>query len=140
RIRGDPAAFIATLLVNFRKASELSPLVRLRDGTAVPQIPSHVHRRGRSFGWICQTLEGALHLLITGALDSRSPEADWIIKDYEDNLYLSNQYGYTLSDFDRDWFNRGGMSMQACLLFTVEPYLERDDVNHALRALFNAEA
>src|SRR5256885_17256429 len=32
------------------------------------------------------------------------------------------------------------MSMQACLLFDVEPYLYRDDVKHALRALFNAEA
>ena len=30
--------------------------------------------------------------------------------------------------------------MQACLLLDVEPYLYRDDVKHALRALFNAEA
>ena len=42
------------------------PVVRLRDGTAIPHIPSHVHRRGRSFGWICETLEGALHLLDHG--------------------------------------------------------------------------
>src|SRR5580765_4355195 len=32
------------------------------------------------------------------------------------------------------------MSMQACLLLDVEPYLFRDDVKHALRALFNAES
>jgi len=32
------------------------------------------------------------------------------------------------------------MSMQACLLLDVEPYLYRDDVKQALRALFNAEA
>ena len=95
---------------------------------------------GRYFGWICETLEGSLHLLITGALDSRSQEADWIIKDYEDNRYLSNQYGYMLDDFDKYWFGRGGMSMQACLLLDVEPYLYRDDVKQALRALFNAEA
>src|SRR5262249_32851832 len=50
------------------------------------------------------------------------------------------QYGYTLEDFDRYWFGRGGMSMQACLLLDVEPYLYRDDIKHALRALFNAEA
>jgi hypothetical protein len=79
-------------------------------------------------------------LLITGALDARSPEAGWIINDYEDNLYLSNQYGYTLDDFDKEWFGRGGMSMQACLLLDVEPYLYRDDVKHALRAMFNALA
>jgi hypothetical protein len=106
----------------------------------VPHFPSHVHRRGRCFGWICETLEGSLHLLITGALDARSPEADWIVKDYEDNRYLSNQYGYMLDDFDKYWFGRGGISMQACLLLDVEPYLYRDDVKHALRALFNAEA
>jgi hypothetical protein len=32
------------------------------------------------------------------------------------------------------------MSMQACLLLDVEPYLYRDDVKQALRALFNALA
>ena len=45
-----------------------------------------------------------------------------------------------LDDFDKYWFGRGGMSMQACLLLDVEPYLYRDDVKHALRALFNAQA
>ena len=140
RIRLAADAFHASLLANFRHAARRSPVVRLRDGTAVPHFPSYVQRRGRSFGWICETLEGALHLLITGALDSHSPEADWILKDYEDNLYLSNQYGYTLDDFDRLWFGRGGMSMQACLLLGVEPYLARDDAKHALRAMFNAIA
>ena len=140
RLRQAADAYHTALLTNFHQASERSPVVRLRDGTAVPKIPSQVHRRGRSFGWICETLEGAMHLLITGALDPRSPEAGWILKDYEDNLFLSNQYGYTLDDFDRYWFGRGGMSMQACLLLDVEPYLYRDDVKQALRALFNAEA
>ena len=115
-------------------------MVRLRDGTAVPKVPSHVHRRGRTFGWICETLEGAIHLLITGASDPKSDLGTWILKDYEDNLYLSNQYGYTLDDFDREWFGRGGMSMQACLLLQVEPWLYRDDVPHALRSIFNAQA
>jgi hypothetical protein len=140
RIHQAATAYHTALLANFRKAAERSPVVRLRDGTAIPKFPSQVHRRGRSFGWICETLEGALHLLITGALDPRSPEANWIIKDYEDNLYLSNQYGYTLDDFDQHWFNRGGMSYQACLLLDVEPYLCRDEPKHALRALFNAQA
>jgi hypothetical protein len=42
---------------------------------------------------------------------------------------ISPQYGYLLDDFDRHWFGRGGMSMQACLLLDVEPYLDRDDVS-----------
>jgi hypothetical protein len=140
RVRQEANAYHTNLLANFRKATDRSPVVRLRDGTAVPHIPSMVHRRGRYFGWICETLEGSLHLLITGALDSRSQDADWIVKDYEDNRYLSNQYGYLLDDFDKYWFGRGGISMQACLLLDVEPYLYRDDVKQALRALFNAEA
>jgi len=140
RIRAAADAYHTALLTNFRTASERSPVVRLRDGTAVPHIPSMVHRRGRYFGWICETLEGSLHLLITRALPANSPEAAWIVKDYEDNRYLSNQYGYVLDDFDKHWFGRGGMSMQACLLLDVEPYLYRDDVKQALRALFNAEA
>lgn len=140
RIRKAADEYHSALLSNFKKASELSPVVRLRDGTFVPKFPSHTHRRGRSFGWICETLEGALHLLITRAIDPNSMDAEWILKDYEDNLYLSNQYGYMLEDFEKYWFSRGGMSMQACLLLGVEPYLYRDDVKHALRALFNAQA
>jgi hypothetical protein len=140
RVRQEADAYHRNLLANFRQATDRSPVVRLRDGTGVPHLPSMVHRRGRYFGWICETLEGSLHLLITGALDPRSQEADWILKDYEDNRYLSNQYGYMVDDFEKYWFGRGGMSMQACLLLDVEPYLYRDDVKQALRALFNAEA
>ncbi len=140
RVKREAAAYHDTLLRAFREAAVRSPVVRLLDGTAVPKFPSHVHRRGRSFGWISETLEGALHLLITRALDPASPEAGWILRDYEDNLYLSHQWGYTLDQFERDWFGRGGISMQACLLLGVEPYLYRDDVKHALRVLFNAMA
>jgi hypothetical protein len=140
RVRQEADAYHTNLLGNFQKAAERSPVVRLRDGTAISHIPSYVQRRGRSFGWICETLEGGMHLLITGALDARSRQAEWILKDYEDNLFLSNQYGYTLDDFDKYWFGRGGMSMQACLLLDVEPYLHRDDVKNALRAMFNAIA
>jgi hypothetical protein len=140
RLRKEATDYHEHLLANFRKAADRSPVVRLRDGTAVPHIPSMVHRRGRYYGWICETLEGSLHLLITGALNPRSQEADWIVKDYEDNRYLSTQYGYMVDDFEKHWFGRGGISMQACLLLDVEPYLYRDDVKHALRALFNGEA
>src|SRR5262249_32763624 len=87
RVRQEAKAYHTNLLSAFRAAAQRSPVVRLRDGTAVPHFPSHVRRRGRCFGWICETLEGALHLLITRALDPRSPEAEWILKDYEDNLY-----------------------------------------------------
>jgi hypothetical protein len=140
RIRAAADAYHANLVNHFLVASARSPVVRLRDGTAVPQIPSYMQRRGRSFGWICETLEGAMHLIITKAIDPRSIRAQCILKDYEDNLFISDQYGYTLDDFNKYWFGRGGMSMQACLLLDPEAYLDRDDVKQALRAMFNALA
>ena len=39
--RKEADAYHRNLLANFRKASDRSPVVRLRDGTAVPHIPSH---------------------------------------------------------------------------------------------------
>ena len=140
RIRAAADAYHKTLVDHFMAASALSPVVRLRDGTAVPQIPSYVQRCGRSFGWICETLEGAMHLIITKAIDPKSVRAKWILEDYEDNLFLSDQYGYQVDDFNKYWFGRGGMTMQACLLLDVEAYLYRDDVKQALRAMFNAIA
>ena len=140
RIRAAADAYHKTLVDHFLTASALSPVVRLRDGTAVPQIPSYVQRRGRSFGWIRETLEGPMHLIITRAIDPKSVRATWILKDYEDNLFLSDHYGYQVDDFDKYWFGRGGMSMQACLLLSPEAYLYRDDVKQALRAMFNALA
>ena len=140
RVRAAADAYHKNLVDHFLAASALSPVVRLRDGTAVPQIPSYVQCRGRSFGWIRETLEGAMHLIITRAIDPKSVRATWILEDYEDNLFLSDQYGYQVDDFDKYWFGRGGMSMQACLLLDVDAYLYRDDVKQALRAMFNAIA
>jgi hypothetical protein len=140
RIRDAADAYRSAILNAFGAAMRRSPVVRLRNGVCVPHFPSHVNRRGRSFGWICETLEGAIHLLITRILDANSREADWILRDYEDNLYISPHYGYTIEEYDRRWFDWGGFSLQACLLFGVEPFLYRDNVKHALRAAFNAIA
>ncbi len=140
RVREEANAYLAAIRKAFAEASELSPVVRLRDGRSVRKFPSHPYLRGRAFGWICETLEGAIHLLNNRVLDPRSDAARDIMEDYEDNLFLSNQYGYTVPDFDKQWFGLGGMSMQSCLLLDAEPYLYRDDVKHALRAIFNAIA
>ena len=140
RVRQEADEYRQAMLRAFGEAAQRSPVVRLRDGVYVPHTPSHVHRRGRSFGWICETLEGAIHLLIAGLIPPDSQEALWILKDYEDNRYPSDAYGYGLEDFAREWFHWGGFSMQACLLLGVEPYLGRDDIPHALRATFNAIA
>jgi hypothetical protein len=130
------------ILADFTEAMNRSPVVRLRDGSWIPHIPPEVHRRGRSFGWITETLEGPIHLIRTGLIEPNDRLATWIIKDYEDNLYISEQYGYNITgeDFERYWFSRGGISMQANLLCNPIPYLLRDEPKHFLRAYFNAFA
>jgi hypothetical protein len=130
------------ILTDFTEAMNRSPVVRLRDGSWIPHIPPEVHRRGRSFGWITETLEGPIHLIRTGLIEPRDRMATWIIKDFEDNLYISEQYGYNLTgeQFERYWFSRGGISMQANLLCNPIPYLLRDEPKHFLRAYFNAFA
>ncbi|MEI6502119.1 MAG: hypothetical protein WCP21_13975, partial [Armatimonadota bacterium] len=140
RLQAQADDYRAAILARFSEAAERAPVVRLRNGTYVPHTPSQPYRRGRSFGWICETLEGAIHLLITGLIDPHSREAPWIINDFEDNLYLSEQFGYHIEGFEQHWFDWGGFSMQACLLLHVEPYLYRDDLKHALRGAFNALA
>ena len=125
------------ILAAFREAMVRSPVARLRDGTYVPIVPSNVYTRGRSYGWLRETLEGAIMLPVTRLLDPNSREAQWILKDYEDNRYVSDRFGYAIPTFDRFWFSRGGFSMQPNLLHGPLPYFFRDEIRHFVRAYFN---
>lgn len=125
------------ILAAYRGAMIRTPVTRLRDGTYVPHIPSNVYTRGRAQGWIRETLEGAIMLPITRLLDPDSREAEWILKDYEDNRYISERYGYSVPVFDSFWFSRGGFSKQPNLLNGPLPYFYRDEIKHFLRAYFN---
>ncbi|MBE7504549.1 MAG: hypothetical protein HS113_30505 [Verrucomicrobiales bacterium] len=139
-LREEVEAYRRDILAAFEEASLRAPLVPLRDGTWVPQIPSEVHRRGRTFGWITATLEGPIYLLRTGLLAPDHPMAVPILQDYEDNLYLSDRYGYSWEKHGAQWFSRGGISMQPNLLCSPHPYLLRDEIKHFLRAYFNGFA
>jgi hypothetical protein len=125
------------LIRGFRESKVLCPVVKLRDETWVPHFPPRLYQRGRGFGWLRETLEGAIHLIRSEMLEPHSDEATWIIKDYEDNLYISDRYGYSVEDFERDWFSLGGFSMQSNLLCHTIPYLWRDEPKHFLRGYFN---
>jgi len=140
RLVAEADAYGKDLLAAFNEAMIRSPVVKLRDGSYIPHIPSRVHRRGRSFGWITETLEGAIHLVRCGLLKPWDERSTWIMKDFEDNLYLSTQFGYSVPDFEKYWFDRGGFSMQPCLLCSPLPYLFRDEIKHYLRAYFNSFA
>src|SRR5690606_16221444 len=81
-----------------------------------------------------------IFLPVMGLVDPNGVEARWILKDYEDNLYISDIYGYAIGDFERFWFQRGGFSMQAQLLDGPIPYILRDEPKHFIRSYFNAFA
>ena len=127
------------LLAGFRESMIRCPVVALRDGTYVPHFPSRLYWRGRDFGWIREALEGAINLTTT-VLEPQSQESTWILKDYEDNLYIDAPYCYPLEDFEAQWFSRGGFSMQPNLVYFPPPYLLRDQIEHFLRAFFNGFA
>lgn len=139
RLLREARRFQAELRAGFEEMRLRAPLVRLRDGSFVPDYPSRLYERGRDLGWIREVLEGSINL-IGPVLDPRGPEATWILKDYEDNRYLDAPYNYPLDDFERQWFGRGGFSYQPNLWYFPPPYLERDQVEHFLRALFNGFA
>jgi len=148
RLLKEAEAYGKDVMAGFREAMAISPVVKLRDGTYVPHFPPRLYRRGRGFGWLRETLEGAIHLIRSemlepfATLEGRpwSEESTWILKDYEDNLYISDRYGYSVDDFERDWFSLGGFSMQSNLLCHPIPYLWRDEPKHFLRGYFNAFA
>ncbi len=140
RLQKDARAYHEDVMRAIEESRIRTPVVRLRDGTYVPKYPSRLYERGRCHGWLRETLEGSIHLLITGLVPADAPEAKWIIKDYEDNLYISETYGYSIPAFDAFWFSRGGISMQANLLGGPLVYLYRDEIKHYLRGYFNGFA
>ena len=87
-----------------------------------------------------RSLKGAIHLLRCEILHPLLLEATWIISDLEDNLYLSEEYGYQIlgTDFDQHWFGWGGFSQQPWLLCNHMIYALRNEPKHFLRSFFNA--
>ena len=106
------------------------------DGSRITRASSTA--AGRDVGWIRETLEGSVYLLISGLYDPRGPEAQWILDDYQDNRYMSPPYGYAIVDQESDWFSRGGLSIQPNLLAGLMPYLDRDEPEVYLWMFFNA--
>lgn len=140
RLQKEAKAYFDDFMAGVNESRIRCPVVSLRDHTWVPKIPSEVHFRGRAHGWIREVLEGSMFLPAYGLLAPDDPQTRWILKDYEDNLYIGNGFGYEIGAFDDFWFSRGGFSQQANLLDGPLPYLWRDQVEHYLRAFFNGFA
>jgi len=140
RVRKEADAYRADLINGFNNMRTHSPLVRLRNGRWIPQFPSRLYRRGRDVGWIRQTLEGAVYLLISGLYDANSEIAKAILDDYQDNLYPKAPYGFSIYYPDHNWFNFAGFSMQPNLLAGLMPHLERDEPEIYIWMFFNSWA
>ena len=140
RVRRESDAYRADLLRGLETARCHSPLVRLRDGRWAPHYPTRLYRRGRDVGWIRETLEGAVYLMLSGLYDPAGKQAAWILDDYHDNRYMTPPHGYTMEDPETGWFSRGGFSIQPNLLAGLLPHLDRDEPEVYIWMFFNAWA
>jgi hypothetical protein len=140
RYRREANAFRRDLVRGFEEARRHSPLIRLCDGRWIPHYPSRLYCRGRDYGWIRETLEGSVYLLISGLYDPVSKQAGWILDDYHDTRYMNPPYSYPIQDPQVEWFDCGGICPQPNLLAGLLPHLDRDEIEIYLWMFFNTWA
>jgi hypothetical protein len=140
RYRREADAFKRDLIHGFETARRHSPLIRLRDGRWIPHYASRLYCRGRDYGWIRETLEGSVNLLISGLYRPDSKQAGWILDDYQDTRYMNPPYSYPIEDPQTQWFDCGGICPQPALLAGLQPHLDRDEIEIYLWMFFNAWA
>lgn len=136
RLLQEAAAYRADIRQAAHRAMVEAPVVRLLDGTYIPRIPTRTGTRSREEGWFREAAYGALHLCESDVFDPREPEMTWVLKDLEDNLFISREWGRPV-DLERYWFSHGGVTIQANLMDVAIDYLRRGDVKAGLRSLFN---
>ncbi|MCL6430865.1 MAG: hypothetical protein K6V36_08385 [Anaerolineae bacterium] len=136
RLAREAASYREDIRRAARRAMEEAPVVRLLDGTYVPHVPTRTGLRGREWGWFREAAYGALHLVDGGVFEPHEPEVTWLLKDLEDNLFVSREWGRPV-DLERFWFSQGGVTIQANLMDLALDYLRRGQPEHAIRALFN---
>ncbi len=161
RLAREADAYIQDLRAAVRRTSELSPVVRLRNGVYVPFVPSRVYQRFRYFGPMRtgyysrykkdtlltfrlsatrEALYGPMILITTGVLDPHDPLSEAILDDWEDNITLSSSLGQHIHGVvdDEYWFSRGGMVFQPNLQNPIQAYLLRNETPAAIRSIYNA--
>ena len=113
-----------------------SPAVPDGNGGYMPHLPTHAEIRGRELGWFREAAYGPLHLTNGEALSVDEKPTEWILRDLEDNLFLSRDWG-RIADRKKMWFSQGGITIQSNLIFTDLLYLQRNQPKYAVRALYN---
>ena len=158
--RSEADRYRADLRRAVERAAAAAPVIRLRDNTWVPYVPTRVHQRIRLFGPIRaayytrypekvlptyrlsatrELLYGPLILADTGVFDAREPLTRWVIDDWEDNATMSEPLGLHVHGWvdEELWFSRGGMVFQANLQNPIRAYLRRGEARAAIRNLYN---
>ncbi|MCS7315292.1 MAG: hypothetical protein NZ554_07460 [Bryobacteraceae bacterium] len=137
RFARETAAFREKIGRAVFRSMAAAPVARLRDGAWIRVIPPRTHLRGRDYGWIPNILCGA-HSLIDGeVIEPDEPAATCILKDLEDNLFMSPASYFTA---EHDWFSRGGIALKPNLVNTPVTYLLRDELPRVLRPFYNTFA
>ncbi len=139
RLAEDAEAYREDIYQAMRISAELAPVVKLADGNFTPMVPTRCQLRGRDIGWIRDSLYPAMHAIECGVLEPNDDMATWMLKDTEDNIFVSRYRGRQV-DLERFWFSHGGNTIQSGLLPIVMIYLKRNQPEHAIRALFNGFA
>jgi hypothetical protein len=156
----EAAAYTEDLRAAVLRASRLAPVVRLRDNTYIPYLPTRPYQRIRLFGPIRvayysrypqkvlptyrlsatrEVLYGPMILLATDVFHADERAANWVLDDWEDSATMSSSLGLNVHGWvdDRLWFSRGGMVFQANLQNPTLTYLRRNEVPAAIRNLYN---
>jgi hypothetical protein len=156
----DAASYTKDLRAAVRRAAQISPVVRLRDNTYVPYVPTRPYQRIRLFGptrvafysrypqrvlptyrlsATREVLYGPMILLSLGIFHADETLADAVLDDWEDNATMSSSLGLFVHGWvdDQYWFSRGGMVFQANLQNPVLAYLRRNEIPAAIRNLYN---
>lgn len=153
--------FHQSMRESVQRSTQRAPVMRKRDGTYAPYVPTRAHQRFRGFGPLrvayynryktphlpCyrlsatrEVLYGPLILLNLQIFSPQEPIADWILDDWEDNLTLSSSGGFNVHGFTDDalWFSQGGLVFQSNLQNPIWAYLYRDETPAAIRSVYNA--
>jgi hypothetical protein len=160
RYHREAEAYRADLRDAVLRAAARAPVIRLRDNTWAPYVPTRVHQRIRLFGPLRvayysrypqrvlptyrlsatrELLYGPLILLDTGIFDAQEPLARWVLDDWEDNATMSVPLGLHVHGWvdEEYWFSRGGMVFQANLQNPIRTYIRRGEARAAIRDLYN---
>jgi len=138
RIGHEAESYRTDILQSLASATAASPVVRLRDGSYIPYVPSRAYTYTHlKEGWIREALYPALHLLDAGLVDASHPLIKWSLLDLEDNIFLSKESGYPTTNPAQNFFHFGGFTFQPNLLPNASAHLRRDEIPSFLRAFYN---